>query len=331
VVDRHWSAMTRWIDYLQAHSNGLLRPAEGYGDWLNVDSDTPRDVIGTAFFAWSTKLVAEMAAATGRDADAARYEALARDVAAAFNRAYVSADGTIKGDTQTGYVLALRFGLLPEELRARALQHLVDDIESRDWHLSTGFLGTPHLLPVLEQGGRADVAYRLLRQDSYPSWLYQVRMGATTVWERWDSIRPDGTFQDPGMNSFNHYGFGAVGDWMYRSLAGIRPAEPGYRKIEIRPVPGSGLAQASGSYDSPYGRIESGWRQGGGGYELNVAVPPNTTATVYVPTDDPDGVSAPAGAQRVGAEDGYAVFAVGSGRYAFRSPLTAPEGAASAR
>ena len=323
IVDRHWTAMTRWIDYLQAHSNGLLRPNQGYGDWLNVSSDTPRDVIGTAFFAWSTTLVAEMARATGRDADAARYEALARDVADAFNRAYVSADGTIKGDTQTAYVLALRFGLLPEELRPAALEHLVDDIESHGWHLSTGFLGTPHLLSVLEEGGRADVAYRLLRQDSYPSWLYQVRMGATTVWERWDSIRPDGTFQDPGMNSFNHYGFGAVGDWMYRSLAGIRPAEPGYRKIEIRPVPGSGLGAARGAYESPYGRIESSWTQQGGRYELTVAVPPNTTATVYVPADDPARVPAPAGAQPAGAEDGYAVFTVGSGRYTFRSALAA--------
>jgi alpha-L-rhamnosidase len=146
-------------------------------------------------------------------------------------------------------------------------------------------------------------------------------MGATTIWERWDSLRPDGSFQDPGMNSFNHYGFGAVGDWMYRSLAGIRPAGPGYRRIEIRPVPGSGLDRASGMHESPYGRIRSSWRHERDRFELTVEVPPNTTATVYVPADDPAAVDPPNGALPVAAEDGFAAFEVGSGRYGFASEL----------
>lgn len=326
IIEEHYDAMKRWIEYLEAHSTNLLRPAQGYGDWLNVNDDTPRDVIGTAFFAYSTKLLANMARAIGRDADAQRYEDLFERIKAAFNDAYVSADGRIKGDTQTAYVLALYMDLLPQDLRDEAAARLVELIKARNWHLSTGFLGTPHLLDVLTEAGYSDVAYRLLNQDTFPSWLYMVKKGATTIWERWDSIRPDGSFNDPGMNSFNHYGFGSVGDWMYRNIGAIAPGAPGYEKIVVRPVLGGGLTEAKAKYESIRGEIEVDWKVERKTFKLKVAIPANSKATVYVPTSDPSSVTEggkPAelseGVKFLRYEDGYAVYEVGSGKYHFAS------------
>ena len=326
VIERHYGAMQRWIEYLRAHSDGYLRPDQGYGDWLNVNDDTPRDVIGTAFFAYSAKLLAEMAAAIGRDADAATYRALFEDVRQAFTSAYVTGDGRVKGDTQTAYVLALHMDLLPADLRARAAARLVELIRARGWHLSTGFLGTPHLLQVLTDAGYEDVAYRLLTQDTFPSWGYMIERGATTIWERWDSIRPDGSFNDPGMNSFNHYGFGAVGDWMYRNVGGIAPGAPGYERIIVRPLPGGGLTWAKAKYQSVRGEIEVEWEAEDGAFKLEVTVPANATATVYVPTSDPASVTEGGtdarraeGVRFLRSEGGYAVYEVGSGTYSFAS------------
>ncbi|MBI0382736.1 family 78 glycoside hydrolase catalytic domain, partial [Streptomyces albiflaviniger] len=251
VLRENWPAMRRWISYLERHSTDLLRPAEGYGDWLSVEADTPKDVIATAYFAHATDLVARTAHVLGEDP--APYEDLLTRIKTAFNRAYVSADGRIKGDTQTAYVLALSMDLLPAHLRTPAADRLVALIEDRDWHLSTGFLGTPRLLPTLTETGHTDVAYRLLHQRTFPSWGYQIDRGATTMWERWDSIKPDGSFQDVGMNSFNHYAYGSVGEWMYQNITGIAPAAPGFREIVIRPRPGGEVRSAEGRYDSLYG------------------------------------------------------------------------------
>lgn len=214
--------------------------------------------------------------------------------------------------------------LLPEGKREPAARRLVSHIEERGWHLSTGFLGTPHLLPVLTEAGYADVAYRLLNQRTFPSWLYEVERGATTTWERWDSIKPDGSFNDPAMNSFNHYAYGAVGDWLYRYVAGISPAEPGYRRIRIQPHPGGGLNFARASHDSPYRRILSEWRIRGDGFRLRVSIPPNTTATVCVPARDPREVRISPRLPQAGPpqlENGCALFEVGSGDYEFRARL----------
>jgi len=326
VVEQQYDAMKRWLDYLVEHSNGYLRPPEGYGDWLNVGDETPKDVIGTAYFAYSASLVAEMAAALGEDADAERYRRLAADVRAAFNDAYVTADGRVQGDSQTAYVLALSFDLLPDEQREAAADRLVELIEARDWHLSTGFLGTPDLLPVLADTGHLDVAYRLINQDTYPSWGYQIAKGATTMWEHWDSIRPDGSFESPAMNSFNHYAYGAVGEWMFRTIAGIDNAAPGFSEIVIRPQPGDELRHAEGRYESVHGEIASAWRDRERHFELDVSIPVNTSAEVWVPAVDRTAVTeggAPAGeAEGVRfdrIQDGYAVFAVGSGDYSFVS------------
>lgn len=324
LLEEHYPAMQAWISYLEEHSEGYLRPAEGYGDWLNVDDETPKDVIGTAYFAHSATLVAEMAATLGHDEDAQRYEQLAADVRAAFVEAYVDDEGRVEGDSQTAYVLALGFDVLPDELRDQAANRLVELIKARDWHLSTGFLGTPDLLPVLTETGHMDVAYRLIMQDTFPSWGYQIANGATTMWEHWDSIKPDGTFQDPAMNSFNHYAYGAVGEWMFRNIAGIQQAAPGFERIVIHPRPGADLDHASASYQSAMGEIATSWRRTERSFELDVTVPPNTTAEVWVPARVAAAVTesgGPAGeADGVTFDrmaDGFAVFDVGSGDYQF--------------
>jgi alpha-L-rhamnosidase len=231
--------------------------------------------------------------------------------------------------TQTAYVLAIHIGLLEETELPRAAGHLVADLESRNWHLTTGFLGTPYLLSALSETGHLDAAYRLLLQETFPSWLYPVVHGdATTIWERWDSWSDSRGFQDPGMTSFNHYAYGAVGDWIYRNVGGIAPAAPGYRKIVIRPRPGGDLSWARTSYESVYGQIAVAWRHGGGEFGVDVTIPPNTTAEIWVPTSDPDSIresdvragEAP-GVRTDRRAEGAVVFQVGSGQFGFRSAL----------
>ncbi|MGW3111161.1 alpha-L-rhamnosidase [Streptomyces sp. NPDC001091] len=315
VLERAWSSMLRWLDHLKAHSSGYLRPDEGYGDWLNLQDETPKDVIGTAYFAHSADLVARAAQALGKDPEP--YRTLFGHVRDAFRAAYVTGGGRVKGDTQTAYVLALSMDLLAETDRAPAAARLVELIEARDWHLSTGFLGTPRLLPVLTDTGHTDVAHRLLAQRSYPGWGYQIDRGATTMWERWDSIRPDGTFQDAGMNSFNHYAYGSVGEWMYAHITGIAPAAPGFRKILIRPRPGGGVTEAHGRFDSVYGQISTDWTTGAEGFRLTVSVPPNTTAEVWIPEARKKAHAVGGTAALLRREDGCAVFAAGSGTHRF--------------
>lgn len=206
--------------------------------------------------------------------------------------------------------------LVPDALRKAAADRLVALIEARDWHLSTGFLGTPRLLPVLTDTGHTEVAYRLLHQRTFPSWGFQMDKGATTMWERWDSLQPDGEFQSPGMNSFNHYAYGSVGEWMYANIAGIAPGRAGYRQIVIRPRPGGEVTSARATFTSLYGPVSTAWEQRSGGFRLSCGVPANTTAEVWIPTDHPDRVTHTHGVF-VRAENGFAVFEVGSGSHRF--------------
>jgi alpha-L-rhamnosidase len=328
VIEKHYESMKKWIEFLQKNSNNLLRPAYGYGDWVSIGSDTPKDVIATAYFAYSTRLVSEMAAAIGKNEDAKKYQELFEQIKQAFNKAYVADDARIKGETQTCYCLSLYFDLLPKEKRQRATDYLVEDVRKRGWHLSTGFVGLSYLLPTLTETGNLDVAYRLLNQDTFPSWGYSIKNGATTIWERWDGWTEEKGFQDPGMNSFNHYAFGSVGRWLFGTVAGIDTDGPGYKRIRIEPKPGGGITYAKASYRSIYGKIVSDWKLKDGEFTLDVTIPTNTMATVYVPAKDAESVTEgglPAtkakGVRFLQMDNGKAVFAVGSGDYRFVSKL----------
>jgi len=291
LLERHYDSMARFVDYLVRSSAGLIRahpdvdPWGGFGDWLSINAETPKDLIGTAFLAYSARLMGRIAAALGKTDDAQRYGQLFQDVRRAFIHRFVTADGLVFGGTQTAYVLALHFDLLPEELRPKAAQALVRDIVERKMHLSTGFVGASYLPFALTTAGRLDIAYELLLQKSWPSWLYPVTQGATTIWERWDGWTAEKGFQDPGMNSFNHYAFGSIGAWLYAVVAGIDvdPERPGYKHIILRPRPGGGLSHARATLDSLYGRIVSAWQQREGVFEWEVTVPANASATAYIP------------------------------------------------
>ncbi len=331
VIERHYEAMTKFMHFLLRTSNDYLRSPRGHswGDWLSIGGRTSNDLIATAYFAYDAKLMAEMAAAIGRMEDAQRYARLFDNIKTAFNKAYVSANGRIKGDTQTCYALALYMDLLPQALKEKAGARLVELIRERNWHLSTGFLGVKYLLPALTEEGYVDVAFRLLTNKTYPSWGYSIENGATTIWERWNSYKKGKGFQDSYMNSFNHYAFGSVCEWMFASMAGIDTDGAGFKRITIRPQPGgSGITYTKASYDSIYGRIATYWRVRDGKFLLDLTIPANTTATVYIPARDADSITEggkPASKAeavrflRIG--DGRAVFAVGSGRYRFISSL----------
>jgi alpha-L-rhamnosidase len=324
VIRDHYAAMGKYIDYLKKTSDHLIRKQGAYGDWLNLGGGAKSEVIGTAYFEHVTRLMAEMATATGKSDDAATYAALADDVRLAFIKEFVTDDGRIRDSSQTGYVLAFAFHLLPDVLRAQAADAFVEEIKNKDWHLATGFIGTPRLLPALSLAGRDDVAYRLLEQETYPGWLYQVKLGATTMWERWDGWTPDKGFQDPGMNSFNHYAFGSVGEWLYRTVGGIDSESDAFKEIVIRPHPGGHLTWAKATYNSIHGKIESSWKLQNGKLTLDVTVPLNTTATIFVPSSDPSHVVEAGGAKASQLLQSTAVYKVGSGRYHFTAKSLVP-------
>ncbi|MGN9810422.1 family 78 glycoside hydrolase catalytic domain [Micromonospora sp. BQ11] len=325
VVDEHFDAMARWVDYSRNTAGAdLIRNTGGYGDWLNVNDDTARDLIATAYFSWSARLVSRMAAATGRTAQATSYGTLADQVAAAFTARWVSGDGTVAGNTQTGYVLALAFGLLPAHLVQPAANKLVGEVNAAGGHLSVGFLGVENLLPVLADTGHADVAYQILLQPDFPGWGYMIAKGGTTIWERWDGIQPNGEFNTPSMNSFNHYGLGSVGDFLYRQVGGLSAGTPGYQSLLVAPRPGGGLTSAKSALETPYGQAVSDWSISGGTLTLRVTVPAGATATVRMPASAADVVSAPAqavpfGFSQVGSQ-GTAVYHLPAGSYTFTAP-----------
>jgi alpha-L-rhamnosidase len=335
-LERQFASMRAWVDYARRRAGPDLiwRPGWQFGDWLAYHSDdasypgatTGTDFIATAFLAHSADLLARAATELGRPADAETYGALFRAVRAAFDREFVTAAGRVGENTQTAYTLALAFDLLPDSLVPVAAERLAQDVRFRDTHLTTGFLGTPYLLHVLGTTGHADVAFGLLTQRTYPSWLYPITRGATTMWERWDGIRPDTSFEDPSMNSFNHYAFGAVGDWMYRTIGGLDldPAVPGYRRARIAPRPGAGLTGARASLETSYGTLASAWRLDGDRFVLEVEVPPNTSAEVTLRDTRLDRVlesghpvSAADGVLTARQQGGDVLVSVGSGRYSF--------------
>lgn len=296
-----------------------------YGDWLNLGDPTDPGLIGTAYFAYTARLLADMAAAIGEGQDAETYAALAEKSKANFARLYVKGDGSLVHESQAAYAIAIGMGLVPQDLLKAAGDRLASLVSLRGGHLSTGFLGTPWLLGALASTGHEDVAFRMLNDETYPSWGYEVAKGATTTWERWDGVRADGTLGDPRMNSYNHYAYGAVGDWMYKNIAGISALSAGYKSFSIAPRIGGGLTNASGSFNSVYGRIESAWQVIGADVELTVSVPFNTTARVQLPAKDEGAVtesdsrlSSAKGVKVISDPSGGVTVELGSGRYDFK-------------
>jgi alpha-L-rhamnosidase len=290
IVDAHWDAMARYLHYLEdANPDGLWAHKRGldFGDWLALDArqpgdpTTPKGLIGTAWWAHATALALEMAEASGRNVEAAWLTALRARIVAAFQRAYVGVDGAVGNGSQTGYILALKFGLVPEALRAAAGKRLTDEIEGRGGILSTGFLGTPFSLDVLADIGRPDLVYDLLLRTKFPSWGYMVAKGATTIWERWN-----GDVGDIAMNSFNHYALGAVAGFLYRRIAGVDAGATGFRQVRIAPVldPKARVRRAGADYGSVLGRISTDWTwTPGEAFELAVTLPPNATGRIVLP------------------------------------------------
>ncbi len=316
--------MTRYAGYLEStdyKGGGIL------ADWLSVET-TDNSLVNHAFTAHSMELLSEMAAAIGRDEDAAKYAAAAEQSKASWRELYVLDSGDLLSPTQTAYLLALQFDLLDDAQRPMVELLLKNDIEDHDYHLTTGFNGTPFLNTVLSDMGDVDASYALLEQEEYPSWLYSVLQGATTTWERWNSYTLEDGFADPGMTSFNHYAYGAIYEWMIRYSLGIErdEAEPGYKHIILQPTPGGTLTYAEGHYESVYGDIRSGWQRADAGSEnclYSFTVPANTTATLYLMVDGAEpvvdanieGVTYEGMAEHNGRQ--VAVFTLASGSYSF--------------
>ena len=336
ILENQYPSMKAWVEYIRKKSGQSLiwKGGSKYGDWLfyhppvnnhtEPDGYTEHDFIATAFFAYSTSIMAATAKELGKTEDEKTYTALFNSIKKVFNDEYVTPAGRVGTNSQTSYVLALMFDLLPENLRPNAARFLVDDIKSRNNHLSTGFLGTPYLCHVLSANGYTNIAYDLLLQESYPSWLYPVKMGATTIWERWDGQKTDSTFEDAGMNSFNHYAYGAIGDWMYRVSAGIETMGPGYKHLIIQPHPSKKLTFSKASFESSYGTVASGWERQGTKIIVSVKIPANTDATIMLPVGSDSkttvngiAVSENKNLSNVRLSDKKLILVAGSGDYVF--------------
>jgi alpha-L-rhamnosidase len=321
VLGRMYDSMRRYMVYLEADHTDGYRFAGRYGDWVSLGARSDKTFIGTAYLSYVADLFARIAAVVGKSEDEAHYREFAQRVRESMQRRFIADDGRLTAETQTTYAMALGFDLLPADLRASAGDRLAELVQAADTHLATGFLGTPLVLPALSDNGHHELACRLLRQDTYPSWLFEVRNGATSIWERWNGWTPEQGFFSSRMNSFNHYAFGAVGDWMYRYLAGLDPVEPGYRRTALRPRPGGGFTAARASHESLYGVHECGWRIQDGKLRVDATVPANTTASVVLPVISAEGVllnGEPPGASRV--VDGTLQIELTPGKHELEAP-----------
>jgi alpha-L-rhamnosidase len=318
VIEENWNAMQRWMDFIQSRNPDFLRKngvGPNFADWLAPDTHTDKDLLATAYWALIAQMMSQMARAVGKDADAKRDDDVVKNIRVAFQKAYIKDDGQVGTGTQTSYVVALYTKMAPTDLEPLLVDKLVKDIEARNWHLSTGFLGTPFFLFTLADHGRSDVAYRLLLNDTYPSWGYMLSKGATTWWERWN-----GDTGDPAMNSYNHYAFGSVMAWVYRYAAGIdtTPDSPGFKEIIIHPHIDASMTSARLEYESIYGKIISDWKgTPAGPFVLNVVIPANTTAKVFVPAIVGARLTENGGPLDTKPEDGSYVVRIGSGTYSF--------------
>lgn len=327
MIADNYDAMARYLEACGKDGLGG-RKLHTWGDWLAPSGRPPAAFISTAYYAYTTSLMAEMAGVLGKSEDVDKYNKQFDAIQTYFQETYVQPDGRIESNLQTVYCMALSFDLLTDIQREQAAAHLVERIEERGYHLSVGFLGMPILLPTLTDMGRSDLAYRLIQNTTYPSWGYSIEQGATTIWERWNSFSKDEGFGDVSMNSFNHYSLGSCGEWMFRSMLGIDSDGAGFRKIAMKPELGEGIHWAKGHYDSICGRISSDWKRDGDIFRWKIVVPPNTTATLYVPAIDAASVlesgklaSKVSGITYLRMEENRAVFAVVSGTYEFCSRI----------
>ena len=293
VLDENFEMMEKLVGWYRSQStDGLIMHINSFGDWLQPyaqkrEGDTPASLIGTAYYAHSARLLANCAHVLKCNEDAKRYAAEADLVKQAFATHYFDSKGKLQNapETQTGYLLAIAFDLISPEMQEKAARHLVRLVHDADDHLRTGFLGTPYIVSILDRMGYRDLAFELLFKESYPSWFYSINQGATTMWERWNSYSHEEGFGDVNMNSFNHYAYGAIGQWMYERIAGLVPdaANPGYKHFFVRPVITKQLDWVHAELETPYGKASSGWRKNNGKVEMEVVVPPNTTATIEFP------------------------------------------------
>ncbi len=338
-----YDAAKRWVDYIHKHNPDLIwrnRRGSDYGDWLHGDTliyegwprqggEVPKEQMATAFFAHSTDLLARMARVLGKQDDARIYTDLYARIREAYNAAYLKSDGALQANTQGGYAFGLAFDLIPDALRPAALQHAIDNIERYGYRLSTGFNSTTRMVMELTRGGQNDLAWRLVQNTVFPSWGYMIENGATTIWERWDGYVKGRGFQNPGMNSFNHWAFGSITEWLYRHALGLNPdpANPGWRKFLVAPKPGGGVTWAQGTYRSLYGPIFCSWAIRDGRIELQLSVPPGAEAEIHLPTSRPTAlresgkpVSDVAGISVLPSGEDLARVRVAAGQYVFSAP-----------
>lgn len=337
ILGQRYGSMARWLNYIRkANPGGIWRNRlnNNFGDWLNVNDPTPPDLLATAYYARDAHIMARAASLLGRAQEAASYGSLWQEIRAAFDRAYVNPQtGELKGGSETAYALALGFDLAPQALRLRIGGRLAQDIEQKhEGHLTTGFVGTACLLEALSSTGHLDLAYRLLESTTYPSWGFEIIHGATTIWERWDGWTPNKGFQDAGMNSFNHYAFGAVGHWMYSRIGGIRPdpARGDYQHVLFEPRPGGGITWSRETFQSLYGPVRCSWRADHGKLHVSVAIPANCSAVLVLPTRDASGVresgrrlAGDPGVRRAYSLEGGVHVELGSGDYDFEAATAA--------
>jgi alpha-L-rhamnosidase len=336
ILEEQYDSMKGWVEYIRNQGDNpyLWNSGFHFGDWLGLDAkegsytgSTPKELIASAYYAYSTNLLAQTAEVLGKAEDAAAYRSLFTKVKEHFRNEFITPSGRICASTQTATVLALMFELVEGEQKIRIIQTLVELIKEQDYHLTTGFVGTPYLCHVLSENGHHDVALKLALQESFPSWLYPVTQGATTIWEHWDGVKADGTFWSDNMNSFNHYAYGAIGDWLYQVVAGIDTdhQEAGYKLIKIRPRIGEGFNYAKATLESMYGEIHSGWEiNDNGRWTANLSIPANTTGEVFFPNVRLDALLE--GSQSIFEADGIythkqtfdgVTLTLGSGSYQF--------------
>jgi alpha-L-rhamnosidase len=296
ILDEQYESMKGWVEYIRNQGDNALLWNTGFhfGDWLGLDAkedsytgSTPKDLIASAFYYYSTHLLSLAAEVLGKTEDSEVYRSLGDKIKEQFRREFITPAGRLIAPTQTAHVLVLMFGLAEGDTKRRVVDTLVELVEEQQFHLTTGFVGTPYLCHVLTENGYHDIALKLVLQESYPSWLFPVTKGATTMWEHWDGIKADGSFWSDNMNSFNHYAYGAIGDWLYQVVAGIDtdPVQAGYKHILLRPKAGQGFDYVKAGYESVYGEIRSEWAKSAadGSMTVNITIPHNTSATVLLP------------------------------------------------